>query len=71
MNGWLSISFANKPRRQPRGLSTAARCGRTHGLPALAQQVTEDKARNIENTPRAFIGLFKGENLGKQIVKVA
>jgi NADPH-dependent curcumin reductase CurA len=25
----------------------------------------------FENTPRAFIGLFSGENLGKQIVKVA
>jgi NADPH-dependent curcumin reductase CurA len=24
----------------------------------------------LENAPRAFIGLFKGENLGKMIVKV-
>jgi NADPH-dependent curcumin reductase CurA len=25
----------------------------------------------FENTPRAFLGLFAGENLGKQLVKVA
>jgi len=25
----------------------------------------------LENAPSAFIGLFKGENFGKQIVKVA
>jgi NADPH-dependent curcumin reductase CurA len=24
----------------------------------------------LENAPRAFLGLFKGENLGKQIVKI-
>ena len=24
----------------------------------------------FENTPRAFIGLFSGENIGKQIVRV-
>ena len=30
----------------------------------------ETIAEGFENTPAAFIGLFKGENLGKQIVKV-
>jgi hypothetical protein len=25
----------------------------------------------IENAPRAFIGMLKGENIGKQLVKVA
>ncbi|MFS8512136.1 MAG: NADP-dependent oxidoreductase, partial [Planifilum fulgidum] len=25
----------------------------------------------LENTPRAFLGLFRGENIGKQLVKVA
>jgi NADPH-dependent curcumin reductase CurA len=24
----------------------------------------------IENAPKAFIGLFKGENIGKMIVKI-
>ena len=30
----------------------------------------ESIAEGFENTPKAFIGLFNGENLGKQIVKV-
>ena len=30
----------------------------------------EDILHGIENTPRAFIGLFKGENIGKRLVKV-
>jgi NADPH:quinone reductase len=32
---------------------------------------TENVVEGLENTPRAFIGLFTGENLGKQIVKVS
>jgi NADPH-dependent curcumin reductase CurA len=50
----------------------------SEGMKQLAQWLAEGKlkyAENIvegfENTPRAFIGLFSGENLGKQIVKVA
>jgi NADPH-dependent curcumin reductase CurA len=31
----------------------------------------ESIVEGFENTPSAFIGLFSGENLGKQIVKVA
>ena len=34
-------------------------------------QYREDIVHGIENTPRAFIGLFKGENIGKRLVKVA
>jgi NADPH-dependent curcumin reductase CurA len=30
----------------------------------------ETVARGLETAPRAFIGLLKGENLGKQLVKV-
>ncbi|RAL21434.1 NADP-dependent oxidoreductase [Thermoflavimicrobium daqui] len=48
------------------------------GLLQLSQWVKEGKikyAENIvegfENIPKAFLGLFKGENLGKQLVKVA
>jgi NADPH-dependent curcumin reductase CurA len=47
------------------------------GVMQLAQWLKEGKlkyAENIiegfENTPRAFLGLFTGENLGKQLVKV-
>jgi len=31
----------------------------------------ESIVEGFENTPHAFIGLFRGENLGKQIVKIA
>jgi NADPH-dependent curcumin reductase CurA len=31
----------------------------------------ENIIEKLENTPKAFIGLFSGENLGKQIVKVS
>jgi len=30
----------------------------------------ESVTEGIENAPRAFIGLLKGENFGKQVVKV-
>jgi NADPH-dependent curcumin reductase CurA len=47
------------------------------GVKQLAQWFREGKmkyAENIvdgfENTPRAFLGLFNGENLGKQLVRV-
>ncbi len=47
------------------------------GVKQLAQWLSEGKmkyAENIvdgfENTPRAFLGLFTGENLGKQLVRV-
>lgn len=48
------------------------------GLAQLSQWVAEGKLKyaesiveGFENAPRAFIGLFAGENLGKQLVKVA
>ncbi|MGI9164868.1 MAG: NADP-dependent oxidoreductase [Pyrinomonadaceae bacterium] len=47
------------------------------GVSQLGQWLSEGKmkyAENIvdgfENTPRAFLGLFNGENLGKQLVRV-
>lgn len=39
-------------------------------LSAGKLKYTESIVDGFENTPRAFIGLFGGENLGKQIVKV-
>ncbi len=48
------------------------------GVKQLAEWVAAGKlnyaetiVEGFENTPKAFIGLFSGENLGKQIVKVA
>ena len=50
----------------------------SEGVKQLAQWVAEGKLKyaetiveGFENTPQAFIGLFTGDNLGKQIVKVA
>jgi NADPH:quinone reductase len=47
------------------------------GIHQLAQWLKEKKLKyaenvidGLENTPKAFLGLFSGENLGKQIVKV-
>jgi NADPH-dependent curcumin reductase CurA len=49
----------------------------SEGVTQLAQWLAEGKLKyaesiveGFENTPQAFIGLFTGENLGKQIVKV-
>jgi NADPH-dependent curcumin reductase CurA len=50
----------------------------SEGVMQLARWLAEGKLKyaetiveGFENTPQAFIGLFTGENLGKQIVKVA
>jgi NADPH-dependent curcumin reductase CurA len=50
----------------------------SEGVKQLAEWVAagqlnyaETIVEGFENTPKAFIGLFSGENLGKQIVKVA
>ena len=49
----------------------------SHALKELASYVAQGKikyretiAEGIESAPRAFIGLLKGENLGKQLVKM-
>ena len=54
----------------------AARFG--EGVGQLAQWFQQGKLKYVENiiegfenTPRAFLGLFTGENLGKQLVKIA
>jgi NADPH-dependent curcumin reductase CurA len=48
------------------------------GMGQLARWLGEGKLKNaesiidgFENAPRAFLGLFKGENTGKQLVRVA
>ena len=47
------------------------------GIAQMAEWIREKKIRyaehiidGFENTPKAFIGLFKGENIGKMLVKV-
>jgi len=48
------------------------------GLRQMAQWIREGKLKHretivdgIENAPRAFIGMLQGENIGKQLVKIA
>ena len=48
------------------------------GLRQMAQWIHEGKLKHretivegIENAPRAFIGMLQGENIGKQLVKIA
>ena len=50
----------------------------SEGVKQLARWLSEGKLKyaettvdGFEDTPKAFIGLFSGENLGKQVVKVA
>lgn len=43
----------------------------THWLREKRLKYVEDVIEGLENTPKAFIGLFAGENLGKQLVKVS
>lgn len=48
------------------------------GVKQMAQWIKQGKIKyresiveGLENTPKAFLGLFSGDNIGKQIVKVA
>jgi NADPH-dependent curcumin reductase CurA len=34
-------------------------------------QYRETVTEGLENAPEAFLGLFEGENIGKQVVKVS
>lgn len=50
----------------------------SEGIAALGKWISEGKIKyretfveGFENTPKAFLGLFHGENIGKQLVKVA
>lgn len=47
------------------------------GMGQITQWIKEGKLKNhetitdgLENAPKAFLGLFKGENVGKQLVKI-
>ena len=52
-------------------------CRWVEGITAMADLIAEGKIKTKEavvegftNTPKAFVGLFKGDNIGKMIVKV-
>ena len=42
-----------------------------HWLKENKLKYVENIVEGLENAPKAFIGLFTGENLGKQLVKVS
>ena len=49
----------------------AAGDDRSRRLGRLGQaQYRETVAQGLENAPKAFIGLLKGQNFGKQLVKL-
>jgi hypothetical protein len=62
MEGFIITKYMS---RFPEGIQQLARWF-TSGQLKHAETILE----GFENTPQAFIGLFSGENLGKQIVKV-
>ncbi|HEV2828417.1 MAG TPA: NADP-dependent oxidoreductase [Pyrinomonadaceae bacterium] len=62
MKGFIIIDYAP---RFPEGVMQLAQW-----LAAGKLKYAETIVEGFENTPQAFIGLFSGENLGKQIVKV-
>ena len=63
MKGFIITEYA---ARFPEGVMQLAQW-----LAAGKLKYAETIVEGFENTPQAFIGLFSGENLGKQIVKVA
>jgi NADPH-dependent curcumin reductase CurA len=62
MKGFIITDYA---ARFPEGVMNLAQW-----LAAGKLKYAETVVEGFENTPQAFIGLFSGENLGKQIVKV-
>ena len=60
---YLCAAIAVVPARLIQQLGKAVASGRI--------KYRETVAQGLENAPRAFIGMLKGENLGKQLVKVA
>jgi NADPH-dependent curcumin reductase CurA len=63
MKGFIIIEYA---ARFSEGVTQLA-----EWLAAGKLKYAESVVEGFENTPQAFIGLFSGDNLGKQIVKVA
>jgi NADPH-dependent curcumin reductase CurA len=74
---WLGILLAKQAKAE--GFLVFQFADRfQEGLRQMAQWLQEGKLKyreniveGIENAPRAFIGMLKGENIGKQLVKVA
>jgi NADPH:quinone reductase len=63
VEGFLVFQFAD---RYPEGLRQMA-----EWYKAGKMKIREEIAEGIENAPRAFIGMLRGQNTGKQLVKAA
>lgn len=63
VEGFLVSQFADRSETALQQLSTWLHQGKIH--------YREDVMVGIENTPKAFIGMLEGRNVGKQLVKVA
>ena len=61
--GFFVHQFAERYEEGRRQLAEWLRAGRL--------KYRETIIEGIEHTPRAFIGLFTGENIGKMLVRVA
>jgi NADPH-dependent curcumin reductase CurA len=62
MKGFLVRNYTDQFEKGTRQLVQWLKGGRLKSV--------ENVIQGLENTPKAFIGLFAGENLGKQLVKV-
>ena len=63
MEGFIVMDFADKDAEANEKLSGWVQSGRL--------KVAEDVVEGLENAPAALIGLLKGENRGKRMVRVA
>ncbi|MCH7786105.1 MAG: NADP-dependent oxidoreductase [Chloroflexi bacterium] len=63
MEGFLVTQFANRHEEGRQRLAGWIREGKV--------KYKEDVVEGLENAPRAFIGMMRGENFGKLLIKVA
>ena len=63
MEGFLVFNFAHKHDHARQRMAEWIRTGQL--------KYKEDVVEGLENAPRAFIGLMKGENFGKLLIKVS
>ncbi len=61
--GFLVFQFAERYREGLEQMAVWLKEGKL--------KYSEDIVEGLENTPRAFIGMLKGQNIGKQLVKVS
>jgi hypothetical protein len=63
VEGFLVFQFAERYREGLTQMADWLRAGKL--------KYRETVVDGLENTPRAFMGMLKGANIGKQLVKVA